>query len=101
MKRRTTWIAAGVAAAAIAIGGVGMALANGGSDTGSGFPPDFLAEAGAGFRRPDEGRARGSGGTGLGLAIVRTIVEAHGGTLSIENRAEGGARVAILLPVGR
>ena len=33
MKRRTTWIAAGVAAAAIAIGGVGMALANGGSDT--------------------------------------------------------------------
>ena len=33
MKRTTTWIAAGVAAAAIAIGGVGMALANGGSDT--------------------------------------------------------------------
>ena len=33
MKRRTTWIAAGVAAAAIAIGGVGMALANGGGDT--------------------------------------------------------------------
>ena len=33
MKRRTAWIAAGVAAAAIAIGGVGMALANGGSDT--------------------------------------------------------------------
>ena len=71
------------------------------SDTGAGFPPDFLAEAGAGFRRPDEARARGSGGTGLGLAIVRTIVEAHGGALSIENRTEGGARVAILLPVGR
>jgi len=33
MKRRTTWIAAGVAAAAIAIGGVGLALANGGNDT--------------------------------------------------------------------
>ena len=68
------------------------------TDTGPGFPPDFLAEAGAGFRRPDQARARGRGGTGLGLAIVRTIVEAHGGTLSIENRAEGGARVALLLP---
>lgn len=33
MKRRTTWIAAGVAAAAIAIGGVGLALANGGNDS--------------------------------------------------------------------
>jgi len=68
------------------------------TDTGRGFPPDFLAEAGAGFRRPDEARARDIGGTGLGLAIVRTIVEAHGGMVSIENRAEGGARVALLLP---
>ena len=33
MKRHTKWIAAGVAAAAIAIGGVGMTLANGGNDS--------------------------------------------------------------------
>jgi hypothetical protein len=32
MKRHTKWIAAGIAAAAIAIGGVGMTLANGGGD---------------------------------------------------------------------
>ena len=35
MNRRTKWIAAGIGAAAIAIGGVGMALANGGSDSDS------------------------------------------------------------------
>ena len=33
MKRNTKWIAAGIAAAAIAIGGVGMTLANGGNDS--------------------------------------------------------------------
>ena len=33
MKRHTKWIAAGIVAAAIAVGGVGMALANGSGDT--------------------------------------------------------------------
>ena len=33
MKRNTKWIAAGIVAAAIAIGGVGMTLANGGNDS--------------------------------------------------------------------
>jgi nitrogen fixation/metabolism regulation signal transduction histidine kinase len=37
-------------------------------------------------------------GTGLGLTLCREIVEAHGGRLSIANRPDGGARVAIWLP---
>ena len=39
-------------------------------------------------------------GVGLGLAICRAIVDAHGGRISAENRAEGGACVAFCLPVG-
>jgi len=46
-------------------------------------------------------RANGSktGGLGLGLSIARGFVEAHGGRLQAENRAGGGARFTIDLPV--
>jgi len=38
-------------------------------------------------------------GTGLGLGIVKNLIEAHGGSLNIENRPERGARVTVQLPV--
>ena len=37
-------------------------------------------------------------GTGLGLAIARGLVEAHGGRIWAENRAQGGARISFTLP---
>jgi PAS domain S-box-containing protein len=38
-------------------------------------------------------------GLGMGLAIVRSIVEAHGGTITAENVNDGGARFEFVLPM--
>jgi two-component system OmpR family sensor kinase len=66
-------------------------------DQGSGFPPEFIADAFTRFARPDQGRSRG--GSGLGLSIVRTIAEAHDGSAHAANLPAGGADVWLSLPV--
>ena len=68
------------------------------SDTGPGFPREFLGVAFEPFSRTDAGRTRTEGGTGLGLTIVRAVAEAHGGTVTASNSADGGAVVEITLP---
>ena len=68
------------------------------SDTGPGFPAEFLPHAFERFRRPGTGRARADGGAGLGLAIVQAIAVAHGGSAVAGNRAGGGAVVILRLP---
>lgn len=39
------------------------------------------------------------GGHGIGMSFSRAVVELHGGTMEAENRAEGGCRATISLPV--
>lgn len=50
------------------------------------------------FVRLDESRNREAGGSGLGLAIVAQIVQAHGGSVRVEEGSRGGAQFTVLLP---
>ena len=52
------------------------------------------------FTRLDAARARDHGGVGLGLYLCRQIAQAHGGTITAEDRRDGarGARFAVVLP---
>jgi signal transduction histidine kinase len=51
------------------------------------------------FRRLGAERTGSDSGAGLGLSIVAAIAAAHGGTLDLHARAEGGLRVSIALPL--
>jgi signal transduction histidine kinase len=50
------------------------------------------------FRRLGADRTAATGGAGLGLSIVAAIASAHGGTLDLHARTEGGLRVSISVP---
>ena len=49
------------------------------------------------FERLEPSRGRGTGGAGLGLAIVEGLAESQGGSLTLENRPEGGLRATVRL----
>ena len=69
-------------------------------DDGPGIPPDRLEQVLEPFVRIDAARRRDTAGFGLGLAIVARAVAAEGGTIRLSNRAAGGLRAEIVLPVG-
>jgi two-component system OmpR family sensor kinase len=68
-------------------------------DTGPGVPASEREFVFGRFYRPDETRGRALGGAGLGLAIVRSIVTAHGGSVSLRSARPHGLVVEIRLPV--
>jgi signal transduction histidine kinase len=68
------------------------------ADEGPGFSPAIRSTAFAEFTTDDPARTRSRGGAGLGLAIVKSIIEAHDGSLWID---EGpGGLVAFRVPSG-
>ncbi|OGO35530.1 MAG: two-component sensor histidine kinase [Chloroflexi bacterium RBG_16_57_11] len=67
------------------------------TDRGAGIPPEDLERVFDKFYRVQ--RPGNISGTGLGLSICKGIVEAHGGRIYAENRAGGGARILVNLPI--
>jgi signal transduction histidine kinase len=65
-------------------------------DEGDGVPDALLPHALERFSQGDP--AHGGPGSGLGLAIVEGIVHAHGGSVSVANGPDGGARITVELP---
>ncbi len=61
------------------------------ADNGPGIPSDVQEHLFQPFTTKEKG-------TGLGLAITRKIIEAHGGTVSVESEPGSGARFTIALP---
>lgn len=70
------------------------------ADKGPGLSEDQLEAVFEPFVRLEASRNRDTGGVGLGLAIVRTIIQAHGGTIQLQNRTGGGLNAIVRLPVG-
>jgi heavy metal sensor kinase len=67
-------------------------------DSGPGIAPADVERAFEPFVRLEAGRAKEPAGTGLGLAITRSIVAAHGGTVTLESSPGAGSRFTIRLP---
>ncbi|MBT5048169.1 MAG: HAMP domain-containing protein [Rhodospirillaceae bacterium] len=67
-------------------------------DDGPGIPPDRLDRVFDPFFRLEESRSAATGGIGLGLSVVQTIINAHGGEISIINRQDCGLRAVVKLP---
>jgi len=65
------------------------------SDNGPGFPEKEMRHVFDKFYRLSHSIG---GGTGLGLSIAKGFIEAHNGTIHLENLKAGGARFSIVVP---
>jgi signal transduction histidine kinase len=68
-------------------------------DEGPGIPEADLERVFEPFARLDESRSKETGGYGLGLSIARLIARGHGGDVTLANRAGGGLRATLMVPV--
>jgi signal transduction histidine kinase/ActR/RegA family two-component response regulator len=70
-------------------------------DTGIGIAPEMLPRVFDLFAQLDRSPARPRGGLGVGLTLARTLVELHGGTITVESEGPGrGSEFVVRLPVG-
>ena len=66
------------------------------SDTGRGMPPEIRDSLFS-----DSAISRKRGGTGLGTKIVKDVVDAHGGTITVDSEEGVGTTFHVRLPVRR
>jgi CheY-like chemotaxis protein len=70
------------------------------SDNGAGIDPEFLQHIFQRFSQADASITRNRTGLGVGLAIVKSLVELHGGTVSVSSAGkEQGSTFTVSLPV--
>ncbi len=69
------------------------------TDNGIGISPEDQKNLFTKFYRVDSSLTRQIGGTGLGLAIVKSIVELHGGAVSVESQPGQGSTFSFTMPV--
>jgi len=70
-------------------------------DTGIGIPQEWLGRLGRPFVQVEGRLSRKHVGTGLGLAFSKSVIELHGGTMTIESGVGQGTTVRIRLPAER
>lgn len=68
------------------------------ADNGCGMEPKDAEHIFERFYRADSSRNRATGGSGLGLAITKSLVEAHGGTVSVTTAPGEGSTFTISIP---
>jgi PAS domain S-box-containing protein len=68
------------------------------ADNGVGIPALELTRLFTRFFRASSGRATGASGSGLGLAIVKSLVELHGGRVSVTSEQGIGSTFVLTLP---
>jgi signal transduction histidine kinase/CheY-like chemotaxis protein len=72
------------------------------ADSGIGIARDFLPSVFEPFRQADGSPTRTHDGLGLGLAIVKQLVQAHGGTITVDSPGAGlGSRFIVRIPAAR
>ena len=70
-------------------------------DTGIGIPEDKQQMVFERFRQADKKSIRNHEGSGIGLSLVKSLVELHGGSISVQSKPGCGTEFTILLPVVR